>query len=1361
MAEQFTRVAETIAKLTPDGYEQGVNRVVAAAQRAVSANQNVEVSFTKVERSTVVTSTAIDRLQAANDKAFAAEQRRERQLDQLNRAMQQGTVTQDRYRQILASIDSAYDKATGGANKAATGAAAVATSTTTAARAVGLLRQGLQEATPHLEEYAQHGGTLSMVLTRLGPIGLTAAAVIGAISLAMLKGVDSYKETESSTVRLQAVLQATGNTIGVTVGQVNALAARMSAFATGNEVRDATAVVASFGQAGSLGFERIIQAAADMTAVFGGDLRSNTERLAEGLQKLINGEQNLGNAFDFMSASARAAVTELARFGQGGAAAQRALEEMQRTLGGASAAEAGTISGALRRSVNETSLLFETIARVTGATDRARASAQSWADAIRGVREALERPGTPSGQAAAATAAAQTTDAQIRDLEAIVARGEARMRGMSPEDRVATIARNPGYQDALRRLQAARTQREQQYQDLAAGRIVREGYNGEEQQATAQQAARNQADRDNIALTERRARATRELLTEQQRQLELDRLAPNIRAQQQAADQAEIRTLQAMTGSQEGNLSILRRLPAAQQAVTQAAVDQARAFAVQSAQVQQSGQAGQQLTQQQTEARRALEEQIRGLHDEGVALGQSERERYITQQSLAAERTGRQLNNVELQQYVARVRQEAAALYDTTAARRQQQQQLEETARAINRSVDRVVDFAADGINRILENGVGSWRSLWDEFVSLGRKAIAQTIAEALIRPIVVPIVTQLVGSFGGMFGIGQSSGGVTVQSVNGVPTLSYGGQPISASSSGGFSVPNMPSSGLLDNLFSGNLFSGNTGTVTPMLDAWAMRNLGFGQIDNFAGQAPGAMGPFQGGAGLFGGNGASGAFAGFSSFGNILGIAGAALPGLMSGNYAQAGFGAGGAALGTLILPGIGTMIGGFLGNLVGGLFGKKSIPFNTSSQLFSINGGLLENNGGTGRGEFTQGAGSLGNAYFQALQRLQTAAGGTIAGGPDMRFSMAGTEGSNPFYRALPNDQWYWGKGWADADSPEAALRIGLQQSIGRLQWSGVGRAAQYVLNTQGGGDFDQLLQNLQNAVQFQKAYDAAIGDTGETLSQVQQQVKALNEQFDAMKAQGATYGFAPTELEEARQRAIARMRDEFDNNVQQAILGITDPKQAALDALEKERKGAIKDAETLGADINEVERLYGLRRTTIVEQFNQQMLQSAKTLKAWLDAQPFGANSSSSPQTRLELAQQQFSDQVTAARGGDSGAFSTITGYADRLLQAARDMYASTVAFGAIEAMTRSTLTQLGSDLALPGFAAGGSFTVGGAGGTDSQVVAFRATPGETVEVSTPAQGAGGGDLANAVASLRREVKALNGALRASNALRRVGR
>jgi hypothetical protein len=48
-------------------------------------------------------------------------------------------------------------------------------------------------------------------------------------------------------------------------------------------------------------------------------------------------------------------------------------------------------------------------------------------------------------------------------------------------------------------------------------------------------------------------------------------------------------------------------------------------------------------------------------------------------------------------------------------------------------------------------------------------------------------------------------------------------------------------------------------------------------------------------------------------------------------------------------------------------------------------------------------------------------------------------------------------------------------------------------------------------------------------------------------------------------------------------------------------------------------------------------------------------------------------------------------------------------------------------------LPGFKTGGSFKVGGSGGADSQTVAFRATPGEMVDIRRPGQDAGGGAMA----------------------------
>ena len=68
---------------------------------------------------------------------------------------------------------------------------------------------------------------------------------------------------------------------------------------------------------------------------------------------------------------------------------------------------------------------------------------------------------------------------------------------------------------------------------------------------------------------------------------------------------------------------------------------------------------------------------------------------------------------------------------------------------------------------------------------------------------------------------------------------------------------------------------------------------------------------------------------------------------------------------------------------------------------------------------------------------------------------------------------------------------------------------------------------------------------------------------------------------------------------------------------------------------------------------------------------------------------------------------------------------------------------------------GYAFGGDFEVGGTGGTDSQLVAFRATPGETVSVRTPTQNRdearqGGGSGASGAGSGVRIVNVLDPAL-----------
>jgi hypothetical protein len=65
-----------------------------------------------------------------------------------------------------------------------------------------------------------------------------------------------------------------------------------------------------------------------------------------------------------------------------------------------------------------------------------------------------------------------------------------------------------------------------------------------------------------------------------------------------------------------------------------------------------------------------------------------------------------------------------------------------------------------------------------------------------------------------------------------------------------------------------------------------------------------------------------------------------------------------------------------------------------------------------------------------------------------------------------------------------------------------------------------------------------------------------------------------------------------------------------------------------------------------------------------------------------------------------------------------------------FGGAQGGLLGSLLGVGSGGGLVKAAGGGSFQVGGAGGSDSRLVAFRATPGEFVNVSTRRMGRGGG-------------------------------
>ncbi|MCM8736588.1 hypothetical protein M5E06_20895 [Azospirillum sp. A1-3] len=172
------------------------------------------------------------------------------------------------------------------------------------------------------------------------------------------------------------------------------------------------------------------------------------------------------------------------------------------------------------------------------------------------------------------------------------------------------------------------------------------------------------------------------------------------------------------------------------------------------------------LAEQHKKAIEHADKYVDRLKGETTALAQSERQRFIANKAMEFELQNRgKLSGAEMDSYLAKVRQEAGALYDSTEARKAKAKADEEATRALEKYQQDVTRVATDIGKDISEN-------LWDQITGEAKagdaldffKNWAKRLAvEMLNQNIVLPITMQLVGSMPSLFGI-QSPGSAANQ---------------------------------------------------------------------------------------------------------------------------------------------------------------------------------------------------------------------------------------------------------------------------------------------------------------------------------------------------------------------------------------------------------------------------------------------------------------------------------------------------------------------------------------------------------------------------------------------------------------------
>lgn len=576
---------------------------------------------------------------------------------------------------------------------------------------------------------------------------------------------------------------------------------------------------------------------------------------------------------------------------------------------------------------------------------------------------------------------------------------------------------------------------------------------------------------------------------------------------------------------------------------------------------------------------------------------------------------------------------------------------------------------AADAFDKLLENGKLSFEELGQTFLRIVRRMAAEFLALATIRPVMSVLVNAVSPTFASSMGLGSTGLG---------GGLGGGGLGSLFSGGGG------SGSGWLSGIGS---WLGSPITPTSYLP-------GYGSAADVASLTGSAMpGGFT-----------SGGMLGSTTWGQGLGAlagAGMGVYQLMTGNGSASSTIGGISSIlgaGVSLIPGIGQIAGpaiALLGNLLPGLFGMDKPPTITNQGYGDLTygpNGWMTGNGAwgpsaTGLGSQLSGMGNTMSGIFDAFGGVKNPS--KVWGVALQSFSQQ--SGNNTFsnqtsFLAGPNgERIQWGQGSTASDvgleaaGVAATLKSVLEGAVGEITDNM--RKALGTVNTDGHGTFQQIATVVSEI----KAFDDAITSLGKTVNTAEEAIKQIDASFATMYGTADKYGLSTSDVDAAKAKARLGYATDFGKSISRGILELTDPQAAALQDLDAWKQGLIDNNKWLvenvtGAldQINEIERLYGLRRAQIVQQGAQVSLDGVAEVIKRLT---YGDLSGASPGDTLSGLGGTYSALLAKASAGDASAIASLGGAAADYAQFAGSFYGtSTMAYQTLRSGITGGLTNV---------------------------------------------------------------------------------
>jgi hypothetical protein len=242
-----------------------------------------------------------------------------------------------------------------------------------------------------MQSLAGGSGTLGTSLLRLGPVGLAAAAAIGALGLAVAGGIREFKEAEQALNQLNAALKATDFSSGVTSAQITALgeAVEGNTLFKKEAIQQAAAALTSFQNVAGETFTRALKLSADLAVRLGTDVPSAADMLGKALESPEEGLGRLARRFSDLSPTQKEAIENFVKLGDVAAAQAVILEHLEAKTKGLAEAQAQGLTGAADSLGDAWDDLLESFGRTISESGAAQTSLNLLTKAVRGLQEAL------------------------------------------------------------------------------------------------------------------------------------------------------------------------------------------------------------------------------------------------------------------------------------------------------------------------------------------------------------------------------------------------------------------------------------------------------------------------------------------------------------------------------------------------------------------------------------------------------------------------------------------------------------------------------------------------------------------------------------------------------------------------------------------------------------------------------------------------------------------------------------------------------------------------------------------------------------------------------------------------------------